>query len=251
MNRQEAIEILSGRYLIAVDTDGKTAKEHTERVNTALDMAIEALTGDMLIGDYAETLSKAETVDLTKGDTLKSEDWVWEEAPTGDLISRQATIKALEKIFVECKLEELTKQACMETVKSIPSAESTGQLDDVIAEYVKKGLYHPSEVVAETATTTDTISRQAAIEELQAHIYVDDITENDEYLDGENFGLKTAIRLLESLPSEHKPGKWVNGAIANHNGTQINCWFCTACKKTAFINSDFCPNCGADMRGDK
>lgn len=40
MNRQEAIEILTGRYLIPVE-DG--ADEHAERVNNALDMAIDAL----------------------------------------------------------------------------------------------------------------------------------------------------------------------------------------------------------------
>lgn len=45
MNRQEAIEILTGRYLIPVE-DG--ADEHAERVNNALDMAIEALQDDWI-----------------------------------------------------------------------------------------------------------------------------------------------------------------------------------------------------------
>ena len=72
-----------------------------------------------------------------------------------------------------------------------------------------------------------------------------------------------AIEAMEKLLSENsrKKGKWikipefcgddVSGFIDNH-------FSCSECKKEAEINpwgfyilSDFCPNCGADMRGDK
>ena len=68
-----------------------------------------------------------------------------------------------------------------------------------------------------------------------------------------------AIELLEK--PERKKGKWikipefcgddVSGFIDNH-------FSCSECKKKAEINpwgfyilSDFCPNCGADMRGEQ
>lgn len=68
-----------------------------------------------------------------------------------------------------------------------------------------------------------------------------------------------AAKLIKKLPSaEPKTGKWikmpefrgddVSGFIDNH-------FICSECKKEAEINSwgfyilsDFCPNCGADMR---
>lgn len=74
----------------------------------------------------------------------------------------------------------------------------------------------------------------------------------------------TIKRIVDSMPTiepKHKKGKWikvpefcgddVSGFIDNH-------FSCSECKKEAEINpwgfyilSDFCPNCGADMRGKK
>lgn len=68
------------------------------------------------------------------------------------------------------------------------------------------------------------------------------------------------IKPSPSAESERKNGKWikipefcgddVSGFIDNH-------FSCSECKKEAEINqwgfyilSDFCPNCGADMRGE-
>ena len=46
MDRNEAIEVLAGRYLVPVD-DG--ADEHAERVNKALDIAIEELSDPKIV----------------------------------------------------------------------------------------------------------------------------------------------------------------------------------------------------------
>ena len=61
MDRVEAIEILAGRYLITVDEVSKTAKDHTRRVNEALDLAIEAL-GVAESATTTDCISRADTI---------------------------------------------------------------------------------------------------------------------------------------------------------------------------------------------
>ncbi len=50
---------------------------------------------------------------------------------------------------------------------------------------------------------------------------------------------------------EHEPepqkGKWER---YGHDFFGDNEYRCTACGETANIKTDFCPNCGADMRGE-
>lgn len=69
------------------------------------------------------------------------------------------------------------------------------------------------------------------------------------------------LKVLESAPTadvvERKRGKWIK-----HKDR--DCWYCSECKKDNYYaycwNSDtgkyeiqdhFCPNCGADMRGEE
>lgn len=71
-------------------------------------------------------------------------------------------------------------------------------------------------------------------------------------------GLRMALEILNQVEPKSKTGKWIknpeyigdeiSGFIDNH-------FSCSECKKEAEINSwgfytlsDFCPNCGADMR---
>ena len=67
----------------------------------------------------------------------------------------------------------------------------------------------------------------------------------------------TEIQLLKNLPSadvrENVRGEWIYAPI--ENGMIIT--MCSICKKCSVITPSvkewyrFCPNCGADMRGDK
>lgn len=41
--------------------------------------------------------------------------------------------------------------------------------------------------------------------------------------------------------------KWQRGAISTPK-EQINCWYCPFCKQLALQKTDYCPNCGTDMR---
>ena len=104
---------------------------------------------------------------------------------------------------------------------------------------------------------TDLISRQAAIDAADKIIERD--TSGSNAVVNAMIAWSEYIRALPSAQPERKKGKWikipefcgddVSGFIDNH-------FSCSECKKEAEINSwgfyilsDFCPNCGADMRG--
>lgn len=54
---------------------------------------------------------------------------------------------------------------------------------------------------------------------------------------------------IEALSAEPRKGQW----ITNKDGYSIcsECGFCFGCIECPHEETDFCPNCGADMRGDK
>ena len=104
---------------------------------------------------------------------------------------------------------------------------------------------------------TDLISRQAAIDAADKIIERD--TSGSNAVVNAMIAWSEYIRALPSAQPERKKGKRikipefcgddVSGFIDNH-------FSCSECKKEAEINSwgfyilsDFCPNCGADMRG--
>lgn len=74
----------------------------------------------------------------------------------------------------------------------------------------------------------DTISRQAAIDEIRKCRFVVD-----------------AIKKIRGLPSaEHKKGEWTDlGGVIR--------WGCPHCHYAQEVRYNFCPNCGADMRGEQ
>jgi len=102
----------------------------------------------------------------------------------------------------------------------------------------------------------DLISRQAAIE----------VAEDAEmlWLKGEiDFIYPKVIKGLRSLPTieERKKGKWEERKVFDTEGTGIvemqsaKCSVCGKYHTTPYLyyfdNFNFCPNCGADMRGEK
>ena len=81
----------------------------------------------------------------------------------------------------------------------------------------------------------DLISRQAAIDAVRKAY------ENDWMFDEYEYYLNE----LPSVQTERKKGKWIK---RENHALGYNC---TACGKSEVSNNfNFCPNCGADMRGE-
>lgn len=94
---------------------------------------------------------------------------------------------------------------------------------------------------------SDLIERQAAIDALGEEPEV--WSGNDEYEQGLNNQWHYDVNALKDLPSaqpERKVGKWINGACSQC-GSHAPYW----AMASTYYGSDFCPNCGADMRGER
>ena len=109
---------------------------------------------------------------------------------------------------------------------------------------------------------------------------IDHIPSND-YDEGWNAALNTAIDEIDNAPTvetskiEHKaynegfkdgveqgiklsetPGEWISQFDYSQQHKTMpseygNFWWCNKCDSSTEKKSNFCPNCGADMRGNK
>ncbi len=88
----------------------------------------------------------------------------------------------------------------------------------------------------------DTISRQAAIDALHMHLM---------YRMGTDSNKKRLDEWINNLPpAEPKRGRWIykTDLITAPTGY----WECSECKEGRLLyEANFCPNCGADMRGER
>ena len=80
----------------------------------------------------------------------------------------------------------------------------------------------------------DAVSRQAVLEILESHTLTND------YL---------AIEQLPSVQPKAKTGRWKRVSFDKYKFHADYVYECENCKEHAFQNWDYCPNCGADMRG--
>ena len=143
-------------------------------------------------------------------------------------------------------MEELIKR--LERVIATGAPDKDG-MHPISAETVLEVVKELSELSTNSAeVSTDCISRQAAIDAL-ARMAREKFNLSDEFnhylaglMDGEN-----AIRHLPSAQPERIKSKWALHTYMPHNK------FCLACRNDSPYNKrwDFCPNCGADMRGER
>ena len=118
----------------------------------------------------------------------------------------------------------------------------------------------------------DTISRKAAIDTLNVDAeLLRRVLDETDIVGTERAKYEWGLGLIESyisdikeLPSaqpERKRGRWIYGE--DNPGTGRDGWFCSECEhfemwdysvdmKSAELNlPNYCPNCGADMRGEQ
>ena len=87
----------------------------------------------------------------------------------------------------------------------------------------------------------DLISRQAVLNLKQ--IFTDNAGYETEYVDVED------IKELPSIPSVDNKGEWIYSERFSKVFPMYVCSKCSGLSASCYVK--FCPNCGADMRGDK
>ena len=103
----------------------------------------------------------------------------------------------------------------------------------------------------------DLIERQAAIDALGEEPEV--WTGKDEYAQGLNNQWHYDVNALKAVPSaqsERKKGRWIQENIVLTTDPPQYQWHCSECGRlvhwfTSGVLTNFCPSCGADMRGEQ
>ena len=98
----------------------------------------------------------------------------------------------------------------------------------------------------------DLISRQAAIDAFDG-VKVDE-GRCTEYDTGYNDGIDFAVSKLSVLPSaqpERKTGRWIPHEDEDGEHYGDKCSECGEWYVMPYGKTNFCPNCGANMRGEK
>ena len=100
----------------------------------------------------------------------------------------------------------------------------------------------------------DYISRSILVERIKSAKESAQNGMNPMMRDGCFWGLEYAIKEAEAIPAadvvERTTGKWRVYETANTEEEQPIAWECSECEEVVDCKYDYCPNCGADMRGD-
>ena len=89
---------------------------------------------------------------------------------------------------------------------------------------------------------SDLISRQEVLG-LIDHLDVDFANSFDPHT------LNEMYRCVKEMPSVENKGEWKSADKRVPLEESLLCW-CSECNKASFEQTNFCPNCGADMRGE-
>lgn len=110
--------------------------------------------------------------------------------------------------------------------------------------------------LSKEGTTSDLISRQAALEKVRA-MQTYKLFMGDDMILVNKAEVQTELMMLPPAQPERKKGEWLPD---NNNAYEMR-FVCSCCKESEVVPTigftkykplwDFCPNCGADMRGEK
>ena len=92
---------------------------------------------------------------------------------------------------------------------------------------------------------SDLISREAAV-----HILCEENINRP--LDSDRWLISDIYKKIEELPTiERKKGKWETAYLPHeYMGCRPTAYYCSECNQITTFRTFYCPNCGADMRGD-
>lgn len=101
---------------------------------------------------------------------------------------------------------------------------------------------------------SDLINRQALCDDLREYkVYPVPISSDESEVKGYNDGIDLAISVIAKFPStEQKKGKWVYDGIRGRFPA-CKCSICGHYENADWAilqGANFCPHCGADMRGE-
>ena len=158
-----------------------------------------------------------------------------------DCISRKMAIDEVKRLhdvaWANWKETRISANTMIDALKDLPPAQSET--------HDKRTETH----------ACDLINRQEAIDALDKHIDTFDAIDTN-YL----CGLRTAMSILKEMPSaqpERKKGRWIwwyEEAVTEHATEYTPHCKCSECGRecapSVATYSNFCRNCGADMRGE-
>ena len=199
-----------------------------------------ALTSPLMYGEYAEALNMAisalsviDIVDLTNGNTitkaeyegepsdLMSHEEAWKHIES-DLISRADAIKAINNGFCACVSD------CIDEINKLPNAGT--ECTDFI--------HWISRVVTDDE-----------LWELNAVGYGEIICRKLVKIGALATTEKPPYYYVPSVSAEPKRGEWITKERTSTDGAIFFDFYCDQCCKWSNSVSNFCPNCGAKMKG--
>lgn len=181
-----------------------------------------------------------------------------------DLIDRQAAIEVIDAVFPvdPMKSEYAQGIACGAAlaktyVEQLPSVQSDRELIEQLKWERDTAIQQLKDLgygLGEKPKTDDTISRQDAIDTVLTMFDRCDTGEITDYRD-------LMVESFKVLPSqERKKGKWISDSdddpVVIEDGFPDKSCYCSECREWLVasdeyaVKGNFCPNCGADMRGE-
>ena len=144
----------------------------------------------------------------------------------------------------------MTREEALEILDTIPTI---GEQVDALEMAIEALEQEPCE---------DAISRQVISDYVESHIQEINAGYGD--LNAHtNKILRMIVEYINKIPpvSPVRPkGKWIMRHHIDENRQGFNMWICSECREefsydaetgVGITDANFCPNCGADMRGDK
>ena len=171
-----------------------------------------------------------------------------------DCISRKAAIDALHMHLMYRMGTDSNKKRLDEWINNLPSAQPEPCDDpraDVYYLAEKIGIHRLYALVVELRGEPDPC--EDAVSRADVEIEIVNLLKGV-FVEYEDIAKKVAAR-LPSVTPKRKTGKWIDAVIPNDNGglpVQV-CDQCNTFFPLAYTGGGhrFCPNCGADMRGEQ